>query len=79
MFDRNWQVNKNNQKRQEFFRERKEHFNRMFNIRDKEGMKQDVLKSNSVEGQVNNLNARINGVVSSQNRMRMNDFKNNFK
>lgn len=79
VFDRNWQVNRNNSKRQEFLSGRREHFNRMFNIRDKADMRQEVMRANSVEGQVSNLNERMNATVNGQNRMRMNDLKNNFK
>lgn len=79
VFEQNWNVNKNNQQRQEFLNGRKEHFKRMYNIRDKEDKRQELLRANSVNGQVENLNERMNAMTSAQNRMRMNNFKNNFR
>ena len=79
IFDRNWNVNKNNQQRQDFLDGRKEHFKKMYNIHDKEDRKQEILKANSVNGQVQNLNERMQAASNSQRRMQMNNFKNNFK
>lgn len=78
-FNRNWNVNRNNQQRQEFLDSRKEHFKRMYNIKDKEDKKQEMLKATSVNGQVESLNSRMSGMIGSQNRFRLNDFKNNFR
>lgn len=79
VFDRNWNVNKNNQKRQEFLDGRKEHFKKMYNIRDKEDKRQEILKANSVNGQVESLNNRMQAVTNGQRITRMNDFKSNFR
>lgn len=79
VFDRNWNVNNNNQSRKEFLDSRKEHFKKMYNIHDREDRRQEMLKANSVNGQVKNLNERMHAMNSSMNRMRMNEFKNNFK
>ena len=79
VFDRNWTVNKNNQGRQEFLNDRKEHFKKMYNIQDKDERRQEILRANSVNGQVQNLNDRMQAVNNGQRIMRMNDFKNNFK
>lgn len=79
VFDRMWNVNRNNQARKEFFDGRKEHFKKMYNINDREDKRQALLKANSVSGQVENLNQRINAVNSNQKMMQRNDFKNNFR
>lgn len=79
VFDRNWQVNRNNQQRKEFLDSRKEHFKRMYNIQDKADQRQEILRANSVNGQVQNLNERMQVMNNGQNMMRRNDFKNNFR
>lgn len=79
VFDRNWQVNRNNQQRKEFLDSRKEHFKRMYNIQDKADQRQEILRANSVNGQVQNLNERMQAMNNGQNMMRSNDFKNNFR
>lgn len=79
VFDRNWQVNRNNQQRKEFLDSRKEHFKRMYNIQDKADHRQEILRANSVNGQVQNLNERMQAMNNGQNKMRRNDFKNNFR
>lgn len=79
VFDRNWNVNRNNQNRQKFLDGRKEHFKKMYNIQDKEDRRQEILRSNSVSGQVENLNQRMQAVSQNQNRMKMNNIKNNFR
>lgn len=79
VFDRNWQVNRNNTQRREFLDSRKEHFKRMYNIQDKTDHRQEILRANSVNGQVQNLNERMRAMNNGQNMMRRNDFKNNFR
>ena len=79
VFDRNWQVNRNNTQRKEFLDSRKEHFKRMYNIQDKDDHRQEILRANSVNGQVQNLNERMQAMNNGQNMMRRNDFKNNFR
>ena len=79
VFDRNWNVNRNNQNRQKFLDGRKEHFKKMYNIQDKEDRSQEILRSNSVSSQVENLNQRMQAVNQNQNRMKMNNIKNNFR
>lgn len=79
VFNRNYQVNKNNGGSNNLVRERKDFFNRMYNIKDKESRKDEILRANSVEGQVKALNDRMNAMNGSQNRNRMNDFRNNFR
>lgn len=79
VFDKNWNLNRNNTKRQEFLNSRKEHFNRLYNIQDKNTRREEILKANSVNGQVQNLNERMQAANNSQRITRMNDFKNNFR
>ena len=79
VFDKNWNINHDYQGRKEILDGRKEHFSRMYNIRSKEDKRQEILRGNSVEGQVKSLNDRMQGMTNSQNRIRLNDFKNNFR
>lgn len=79
VFDSRWEVNHNNQERKEFLDSRKEHFNKMYQIQDREERRKEILWSHSVEGQVNRLNDQMNS-ASNVNRMgKMNNFKNNFR
>lgn len=79
VFDRNWQVNKNNVERQQFLDQRKEHFKKMYNINEKADMRREILRANSVNGQVQNLNERMQNMNNGQRIARMNDLKNNFR
>ena len=79
VFNRNYQVNKNNGGSNNVVRERNDFFNRMYNIKDKQTKREEILKANSVDGQVKALNDRMNAMNGSQNRNRMNDFRNNFR
>lgn len=79
VFDRNWNLNNNNKTRKEFLDGRKEHFKRMYNIKDKAERRQEILRANSVNGQVESLNNRMQAMKQGQSRIRMNDFKNNFR
>ena len=77
VFDRRWAADKN--KANEAVQQRKEHFNKMFNIQDKDAQRKDMLYQNSVNGQVNSLNERMNAMNQGNRINRMNDFKNGFK
>lgn len=79
VFDRNWQVNKNNVERQQFLNSRKKHFKKMYNINDKADIRREILRANSVNGQVQNLNERMQNMNNGQRIARMNDLKNNFR
>ena len=79
VFDRNWNVNKNNQQRTEFLEHRKDHFKKMYNINDKSDQRQEILKANSVNGQVQNLNERMQAMNNGQRIARMNNLKSKFK
>ena len=77
VFNRNWTANKNKATKQ--VEQRKEHFNKMFNIQDKQEQRKDILYRNSVEGQINSLNERMNNMNSANRINRMNNFRNGFK
>ena len=77
VFDRRWTVNKN--KANEAVNQRKEHFNKMFNIQDKTDQRKEILYQNSVEGQVKSLNERMNAMNQGNRINRMNNFRNGFK
>ena len=79
VFDRNWNVNRNNSQRQEFLDNRKEHLKKMYNIQDKNEVNKEILRSHSVNGQVQNLNERMQAMNQGQRMARLNDFKNNFR
>ena len=77
VFDRRWNANIN--KANNAVNERKEHFNRMFNIKDIEDQRKEIRYQNSVEGQVKNLNERMNAMNQGNRINRMNNFRNGFK
>lgn len=77
VFDRRWIANKN--KANEAVQQRKDHFNRMFNIQDKVDQRKEIMYQNSVEGQVNSLNERMNAMNQGNRINRMNNFRNGFK
>lgn len=77
VFDRRWNANRN--KANNEVAARKEHFNRMFNIQDKVDKRKEILYQNSVQGQVNSLNERIDAMNQGNRINRMNNFKSNFK
>lgn len=79
VFDRTWNVNRNNQQRKEFLEHRRDYFNKMHNIPDKNEQRREILQANSVNGRVQNLNERMNNMNSGQRIARMNDLKNGFK
>ena len=77
VFNRQWTVNKN--KATEQVERQKAHFNRMFNIQDKQDKRKEILYQNSVEGQVKALNERMNAMNQGRQINRMNNFRNGFK
>ena len=79
VFDRNWQVNHDMAGRQAMVDNRKKHFDKMYNIKSKEDKRAEMRRLNSVDGQVKSLNDRMQSMTSSQNRMKVNDFKSNFR
>ena len=76
IFDNRWNARKNVTKAVEH---RKEHFNKMFNIQNKDAVKKDILYQNSVNGQVNALNDRMHAANQANRINKMNNFRNGFK
>ena len=79
VFDRTWKTNRNNVERKEFLEHRKDYFNKIHNLPDKNTQRQEILRANSVNGRVQNLNERMDNMNSGQRMARMNDLKNNFR
>lgn len=79
VFDRNYKVNHDNKGRQEFLDGRREHFKKVYDVKDKKDYRDEVLRANSVNGQVENLNNRMKNFSDSQKMMNRNNFKNNFR
>ena len=79
VFDRNWNVNRNNQERREFLDYRKEHFRKMYNIKDKTDQRAEILRANSVDGQIEALNSRMQAMNSGEKINRISNIKNNFR
>lgn len=76
VFDSRWNADKG---RKEFLDERKEHMKRMFNIQDKQDYRKEILRANSVNGRIENLNDKMGAANNMQRMDRLNNFKNNFK
>lgn len=79
VFDSQWDVNHNYQEVKKFHDSRKEHFNKMYNIQDREEHKKAILRGNSVDGKIEALNQKIDAMVANERFQRRNDFKNNFR
>lgn len=79
VFDSRWNANHNYQEKKQFLDNRKEHFNKMYNIQDKDVRKQEILRANSVNGKIEGLNQRMGAVNSNERLARRNDFKSNFR
>ena len=79
VFDSQWNINHNYQERKEFHNARKEHFNRMFQIQERGERREEILRANSVEGRVQNLNEKMRSADANERLARRNDFKNNFR
>lgn len=77
IFDRRYNANKN--KANEAVQQKKEHFNKMFNIKEKTDQRKEILYQNSVDGQVKSLNERMNAMTQGNRINRMNNFRNGFK
>ncbi len=58
--DSQWKANHNYQEIKKYNEGRKAHFNKMYNIRDKEDMKKEILEANSATGQIKRLQENMN-------------------
>lgn len=79
VFDSQWNVNHDYSEKQKFLDQRKKHFNKMYDIQEKEDHKRKILYASSVEGKVERLNQKIDAMNANERFARRNDFKNNFK
>lgn len=79
VFDSQWKANHNYKERQEFLDKRQQHFNKMYNIKDKQDIKKEILNANSVNGRVESLNQNMRAANEGQRLNRMNNFKSNFR
>lgn len=76
VIDKQWQVNNNNYNQvKELNNNRKEHFNKMFNIKDKETRDKEIRDANSIEGRLKRLSENMK--ASSGNELLRN--RNNFR
>lgn len=79
VFDSHWNVNHNYKERKEFLDSRKEHLDKMYDVKGKKTQRKEILWINSVDGQIEKMNKKIDAVVSNDRIVRRNDFKNNFR
>ena len=76
VFDKTWKLNRDNSTRKEFLDGRKEHLKKLYNVSDKKDvMREELLRANSVNGRVENLNNRMQAVNDSQRIIKINNFK----
>lgn len=75
VFDKQWNANHNYKEKQEFLDERKQHFNKMHNIVDKDARKKEILNASSVEGRVNRLEANMKSIQSNDLFRGKNNFR----
>lgn len=79
VFDSQWNVNHNYQEVKKFHDNRREHFNRMYDIQEMEEHKKEILRANSVNGKLETLNQKIDAMTANERLQRRNEFKNNFR
>lgn len=79
VFDDRWNVNHDYAGRKAIIDDRKEHFNKMFNIKPKEDKRKEILRANSVNGKVESLNKRMDAANFGMQMARKNDIKNKFR
>lgn len=79
VFDSQWNTTHNYQERKAFLDGRKEHLKNMYEVSQKADYRKEILRANSVEGKVQNLNEKMNAVNANQRLARQNEFRNNFR
>ena len=79
VFDRQWSVNRNTQEKKAFFDNRKVQCLGIDSKTQVKNRRQEILRANSVSGQINRLNEKMQAMDASQRLAKMNDFKNNFR
>lgn len=75
VIDSQWKANHHYQEIKKINDSKKKHFNKMYNIQDKETRKEEILKTNSVEERVKRLeenmkSASMNELFRGKNRFR---------
>ena len=71
VFDQKYKANHGNN---EIVNQNKKNFDlKMFGIRDKEDIRKELRKANSVQSQVNNLNQRMNALNPNMSNVNMNN------
>lgn len=79
VFDSSWHANHNRENVKKYQEERKKHFQKLLNIKDKEEHKKEVLEFHSVNGKVKRLEENMRAADSVNRLDKMNQFKNNFR
>ena len=79
VFDSNWKANHNYQKVKNFHEDRRQHFNKMFGIQDKDERKKEILEAHSVNGQVKRLEENMRAADAGNRLEKSNNFRNNFR
>lgn len=79
VFDNRWNVNNDYRGRKEFLDGRRQHFNKMYNIQDRNVQKEEILRANSVDGKIESLNQKMSAANSGERIAKMNNFRNNFR
>lgn len=79
VFDKCWQANHNRENVKQYSEDRKKHFQKMYNIKDKEEHKKEVLEFHSVNGRVKRLEDNMNAANAANKLDKMNSFRNNFR
>ena len=68
IFNKQWKANNYQQNgMSKILDQRKEHYNKMFNIKPKEQHRKEILEANSVEGQVKKLEEQMKAVSNIHN------------
>ena len=73
--DSQFSVNHSYLEKQKFLDSRKNHFKRMYNIKDKEEKRKEILHASSIDGRLDRLNQKINAMNASEKLIRRNNFK----
>ena len=72
VFNNRWEANNYNKNGfKEMSEQRKDHFNRLYNIKSKDQQRKEILEANSVNGKVASLEAKMKAASSFNNRNRL--------
>ncbi len=73
--DRQWQANHNYKEIKKYNDGRREHFNKMYNIHEKEDRRKEILEANSAEGRVKRLQENMNALQGNELFRNRNNFR----